>query len=95
MNEEMRKKVKDYILADYHRIEDFTDLEICCGKDITKTENIVNLYVGKYLTDEDIEKMYSEIQRYDIDLMKWGIVASNREYDFHEKNKRGKIKNEK
>ena len=73
----MREKVKDYILADYHRIEDFTDLEVCCGEDITKAEDIVNLYVDKYLTNEDVATMYNEIQRHDIDLMKWGIVASN------------------
>ena len=39
MNDE-REKLRDYIYDDYHRLEDFTDIEICNENDLEKAEDI-------------------------------------------------------
>jgi hypothetical protein len=43
---EMQEKALKYILSDQHKIEDYSDIEICCEEDI----NNALLQVGLKLT---------------------------------------------
>ena len=43
---EMKKKVKEYIMDDMHRLEDFSDMEICC-KDYYDAERIAHDKIAK------------------------------------------------
>jgi hypothetical protein len=67
---ELRAKVEDYITDDYHREEDFTDIEVS-GETSPYMLELVRAKLDA-LSDEDIRTMAKEIDARDIDLMNWG-----------------------
>lgn len=67
---ELRAKVEDYITDDYHREEDFTDIEVS-GETSPYMLELVRAKLDA-LSDEDIRTMAKEIDARDIDLMDWG-----------------------
>jgi hypothetical protein len=77
LENEQRNKLRAYIYGDYHRLEDFTDLEICSENDLTKAEDITDKLLYNIITSVDIVKMYKELESRNIDLVKWGALYNN------------------
>lgn len=71
------EKLRDYIYADYHRLEEFTDIEICNENDWSKAKDMTDMLLYNLITSQDINKMYEELNNYNIDLVKWGALYNN------------------
>lgn len=69
----LKAKVEDYITDDYHREEDFTDIEVS-EETMPYMLEMVRAKLDA-LSDEDIITMAKEIDARDIDLMAWGNEA--------------------
>lgn len=69
---EMQEKALKYILSDQHKIEDYSDIEICCEEDI----NNALLQVGLKLTtssDEELKELCDAIDSDAVDYLKHGV----------------------
>lgn len=69
--EEMEEKVKNYIVSDDHRLEDYSDIEICCNEDyydalVLMDERIENS------TDEELRAFCKAIDTDTVDYMVHG-----------------------
>ncbi len=80
-NADTISEIYQYIIKDMHRLEDFTDIEICNDDDVnlTKMKTLSLLHNG--LAYYELEKMLEEINNKNIDLVKWGHLAISQEKD--------------
>ena len=74
-NAEIISKIYQYIISDTHKIEDFTDLEICSEADLVMTKAKVIELLKNGLAYCELEKMFEEMNSENIDLVKWRHLA--------------------
>jgi hypothetical protein len=80
-NADIISKIYQYITSDTHKIEDFTDLEICSEVDLAMTEDKVIELLKNGLAYYELEKMFEEMNSENIDLVKWGHLAIKQLHD--------------
>ena len=68
---EMEQKVKDYITSDDHKLEDYSDIEICCADDYDDALTLMDKRVA-YSTDEELEDFCNAIDTDTVDYFKHG-----------------------
>lgn len=68
---EMEAKVKDYITYDDHRLEDYSDIEICCRDDYYDALELMDERVENS-TDEELEDFCKAIDTHTVDYMTHG-----------------------
>lgn len=69
---EMEKKVMNYVLSDQHKIEDFSDIEICCEQDIYDAMLGVALRLSES-SDETLMELCNAIDNDAVDYAKHGV----------------------
>lgn len=65
---EMEMKVKDYIAYDDHRLEDYSDIEICCREDYHDALRLMDDRV-EHSTDEELIAFCKAIDTNAVDYM--------------------------
>lgn len=68
---EMEMKVKDYITSDDHKLEDYSDIEICCREDYHDALVLMDKRV-KYSTDDELIAFCNAIDTNTVDYMVHG-----------------------
>ena len=68
---EMEQKVKDYITSDDHRLEDYSDIEICSKRDYGDAYELMDKRV-KHSTDEELMAFCNAIDTDTVDYMVHG-----------------------
>lgn len=68
---EMEQKVKDYIRSDDHKLEDYSDIEICCSNDYDDALELMNERI-KQLTDAELVAFCNAIDTHTVDYMVHG-----------------------
>ena len=68
---EMEMKVKDYITSDDHKLEDYSDIEICCREDYHDALRLMDERVENS-TDEELECFCNAIDNHTVDYMTHG-----------------------
>ena len=68
---EMEQKVKDYITVSTHRLEDYSDIEICCEADREDALRIMNFRVANS-SIEQLENFCKAIDTDTVDYMVHG-----------------------
>lgn len=68
---EMEQKVKDYITSDTHKLEDYSDIEICCEADREDALRLMDERVENS-TDEELEAFCKAIDTHTVDYMTHG-----------------------
>jgi hypothetical protein len=69
---EMKKKVMNYVLSDQHKIEDYSDIEICCEEDIDNALLQVELKLTTS-SDEELKELCDAIDSDTVDYLKHGV----------------------
>ena len=77
----IKEKLREFIYDDYHRLEDFSDIEVCCEDDLEIAEDRVDNALDNLITTDDIIQMYKETKDYSIDLIKWGSKYGNGSFE--------------
>lgn len=80
-NADVISEIYQYIIKDMHRLEDFTDIEICNDNDVNTTKMKTLSLLNNGLAYYELEKMLEEINSENIDLVKWGHLAISQEKD--------------
>ena len=65
---EMEQKVKDYITSDTHKLEDYSDIEICCEADREDALRLMDERVENS-TDTELENFCKAIDTHTVDYM--------------------------
>ena len=65
---EMEQKVKDYITSDNHKLEDYSDIEICCRDDYYDALRLMDERV-EHSTDEELMAFCEALDAYAVDYM--------------------------
>ena len=65
---EMEEKVKDYIASDDHKLEDYSDIEICCSEDCYDALRLMDERVESS-TDEELMAFCEAIDTHTVDYM--------------------------
>lgn len=65
---EMERKVKEYITSDTHKLEDYSDIEICCDADREDALRIMNFRIANS-TIEELENFCKAIDTDTVDYM--------------------------
>lgn len=68
---EMERKVKDYITSDTHKLEDYSDIEICCEADREEALRLMDEKV-EHLTDLDLKSFCNAIDTNTVSYMIYG-----------------------
>lgn len=68
---EMEQKVKEYITSDDHRLEDYSDIEICCKRDYGDAYALMDERV-EHSTDEELMDFCKAIDTHTVDYMTHG-----------------------
>ena len=68
---EMEMKVKDYITTSTHRLEDYSDIEICCEADRENALRLMDERV-EHSTDEELKAFCEAIDTGTVDYMTHG-----------------------
>ena len=68
---EMEEKVKDYITVSTHRLEDYSDIEICCEADREDALRLMDERV-EHSTDEELMAFCEAIDTHTVDYMTHG-----------------------
>lgn len=68
---EMEQNVKEYITSDTHKLEDYSDIEICCDADYNDAYEKMETRI-KCSTDEELEDFCNAIDTDTVDYFKHG-----------------------
>ena len=68
---EMEQKVKDYVTSDTHKLEDYSDIEICCKADREDALRLMDERV-EHSTDAELMAFCEAIDTHTVDYMKHG-----------------------
>ena len=68
---EMEHKVKEYITESTHRLEDYSDIEICCEADREDALRTMDALI-ELSTDKELEKFCKAIDEGTVDYMTYG-----------------------
>lgn len=68
---EMEQKVKEYITVSTHRLEDYSDIEICCEADREDALRLMDERV-EYSTCEELKAFCEAIDTHTVDYMTHG-----------------------
>ena len=80
-NADVVSEIYQYIIKDTHRLEDFTDIEICNEHDMLATKVKTLSLLDNGLAYYELEKLSQEIKNNNVDLVKWGHLAFLQEKD--------------
>lgn len=68
---EMEQKTKDYIMSDIHKLEDYSDIEICCEADRKYAIKLMDERI-KNSTDIELENFCKAIDTDTVNYMTHG-----------------------
>lgn len=68
---EMEQKVKEYVTSDAHKLEDYSDIEICCADDYNDALTLMDKRVV-HSTNEELEDFCNAIDTNTVDYFRHG-----------------------
>ena len=68
---EMEQKIKEYVTSDTHKLEDYSDIEICCEDDYCEALELMDKRI-RNSSDEELECFCKAIDNDTVDYMTHG-----------------------